>query len=319
MDIDLNSVPHVLALARHKNFARAANALNISQPALSRIIGRLEMKLGVRLFDRTRDGVVPTEYGRLMVERGIEIVAWSRDLRREIDLMQGLETGQLLVAAGPYPHVISAGPALTRLIPSCRNMQFQLEKSSPRGTVTKVLDGAVDLGVADMTDWLDDPRLDIAPLPRHVAIWTCRAGHPLAGKQKLLLEDVLRYPLISCAMSHHFAGLFGEFSNAGRVDKDSGQFLPAVTIDSLTLGPGIAAATDAIMLTPPSVAANELGCGKLVILDLHLPWQHTNYGFISKRGRSLSSVTKQYMSCVRAVEAEALDIERRLLDSFVCH
>ncbi|KXB29589.1 hypothetical protein AT959_16745 [Dechloromonas denitrificans] len=317
MSIDLNLLPHVLALAKHRNFARAADSLSISQPALSRIIGRLETKLGVMLFDRTREGVVPTEYGRLMIERGSEIVEWSSELRREISLMQGLEIGQLIVAAGPYPHVISAGPALTRLMTSCPNVQIRLEQLSPLATVAKVLEGSVDLGIADVMDWLDDPRLEIVPLPPHTGIWTSRAGHPLAGKQNLLLEDVLRYPMISCAMPHRFAELLGAFPKAGHLGSDSGQFFPAITIDSLMLGPGIALASDAIMLTPPSIAANELRCGELVILDLHLPWQRTNYGFISKRDRSLSSVTKEYMACVRAVETETLNVEKNLLDSYV--
>ena len=317
MGIDLNLLPHVLALAKHQNFARAADTLNISQPALSRIIGRLEKKLGVMLFDRTREGVVPTEYGSLMIERGREILEWSSELRREIRLMQGLEIGQLFVAAGPYPHVISAGPALKRMMPRCPNVQLRLEQLSPRAAVAKVLDGSVDLGIADVRDWLDDARLEIQALPPHVGVWICRAAHPLAGKKNLSLEEVMRYPLISCAMPRQFADLFGSYPKAGHLDHDSGQFCPAITIDSLTLGPGIAEVSDGIMITPPSLATDELRSGKLVILDLHLQWQRTNYGFIYKRDRSLSSVTKEYMACVRAVEAEAMDVGRRLMDEFV--
>lgn len=317
MDIDLNLLPHVLALAKHQNFARAADALSISQPALSRIIGRLEKKLGVMLFDRTREGVVPTEYGCLMIERGREIIEWSKGLQREISLMQGLGIGQLLVAAGPYPHMISVGPALSRLMTRCPNVQLRLEQLSPRATIAKVLEGTVDLGIADVRDWLDDARLQIEPLPPHVGVWICRAGHPLTGKKKLALEDVLQYPLVTCAMPRQFADLFGEHTKAGQLDHDSGQFFPAITIDSLMLGPGIVATSDAIMLTPPCIAADELRRGKLVILDLRLPWQKTNYGFIFKRDRSLSPVTKEYMTCVREEEAQAMEVGTRLLDEFM--
>lgn len=317
MDIDLNLLPHVLALAKHQNFARAADALSISQPALSRIIGRLEKKLGVMLFDRTREGVVPTEYGSLMIERGREIIEWSKGLRREISLMQGLEIGQLAVAAGPYPHVISAGHALTRLMERCPNVQLRLEQLSPLATVAKVLDGTVDLGIADMREWLDDSRLQIEPLPPHVAVWICRTGHPLTSKKKIVLEDALNYPLVSCAMPRQFVDLFGEQPKAGRLDHDSGQFFPAITIDSLILGPGIAAASNAIMLAPPLFAADELRRGRLVILNLHLGWQKTNYGFIFKRDRSLSPVTKEYMTCVREEEAQAMEVGTRLLNEFV--
>ncbi len=316
MGIDLNLLPHVLALAKHQNFARAADALGISQPALSRIIARLENTLGVMLFDRTREGVIPTDYGRLMIERGREIVEWSGELRREISLMKGLEIGQLLIAAGPYPHVISAGPALPRLMAACPNVQLRLEQLSPRAAVAKVLDGSVDLGIADVREWQEDSRLEIELLPPHVGVWIGRANHPLARKKGLSLPEVLAYPLISAAMPLQFAERFGEYPAAGHVDHDGGQYCPAITLDALTLGPGIAAASNAIMIAPPGIAANELQRGELVILDLHLPWVRTNYGFIYKRGRSLSAVAQKYMTCVHAIEAESQELEKRLLAEY---
>ncbi len=70
----------MLALARHRNFARAADQLHLSQPTLSRSIARLEETLGVALFDRTREGVIPTEYGRVVIERGQDILRRGQEL-----------------------------------------------------------------------------------------------------------------------------------------------------------------------------------------------------------------------------------------------
>ena len=64
MDFDLRSLGHAQALAEHASFARAAKVLHITQPALSRSIQELERRVGVRLFDRARRGVEPTEAGR---------------------------------------------------------------------------------------------------------------------------------------------------------------------------------------------------------------------------------------------------------------
>ena len=116
MILDIKLLRQMLSLAKHRNFARAAESLHISQPALSRSISNLEETLGVQLFDRTSGGVVPTAYGRLILERGREIVAKESELRREIRLMQGIEIGELAIGAGPFPFEISVGPAVSRLI-----------------------------------------------------------------------------------------------------------------------------------------------------------------------------------------------------------
>jgi hypothetical protein len=57
--------------------------------------------------------------------------------------------------------------------------------------------------------------------------------------------------------------------------------------------------------------------GELVILDLHLPWQRTAYGFVTRRGRTPSPAALEYMACVRAVEAESMAEEGRLVARYL--
>jgi DNA-binding transcriptional LysR family regulator len=314
MDIDIRLIRHVLALARHRNFARAAEHLNLSQPALSRSIARLEETLGVVLFDRTREGVIPTDFGRVVIERGQDILRRGQELQRELDLMHGLEVGELSIVAGPFPHAISAGRALSRLLGSRGGLRVRLAQQSPRGAVEQVLDGSVDLGIADLREWGDDSRLQLEPLPQHIGFWVARADHPLAGRRGLALADVLAYRLICSPLPRQLVEFVGDFPAAGHADSDKGLFYPAVSLDAISFGPQIAAVSDAVMLTPIGIVALGLERGELAILDLHLPWQRTAYGFVTRRGRTPSPATLEYMACVRAVEAEAMAEERRLVD-----
>ena len=67
--IEIRHLHHALALAEHRNFARAAEALHLSQPALTRSIQNLEEKMGLELFERRPKGVDPTDAGQLMLKR----------------------------------------------------------------------------------------------------------------------------------------------------------------------------------------------------------------------------------------------------------
>lgn len=226
--------------------------------------------------------------------------------------------GDLSIVAGPFPHAISAGVALQRLLSQHGGLRVRLAQQNPRNAVQQVLDGSVDLGIADLSDWQDDSRLQTEALPRHVGLWIARADHPLARRRNLSLADILDYRVACAVLPRQFADILGDCPTAGQLDLDHGMFYPAVTLDSMSFGPAIAAASDVVMLTTIGIAAQGLASGELTVLNLHLPWQQTGYGFLLRRGRTPSPAALAYMDCVRAVEAEAMAEERQLLERFGC-
>jgi len=107
--IEFRQPRHALAPCRFRNLAPAAEALRLTQPSLTGSIAALETVLGVRLFDRDKRGIEPTALGQVLLERGAALLANEGDLRREIELLAGLETGNLSVREVPYPAEISVG------------------------------------------------------------------------------------------------------------------------------------------------------------------------------------------------------------------
>ena len=69
MVLDIRQLQHVAAIGRFRSFARAAESLGISQPALSKSLAVIERSLEVRLFERSRKGVTPTVFGELLLAR----------------------------------------------------------------------------------------------------------------------------------------------------------------------------------------------------------------------------------------------------------
>jgi len=312
MVIDIRLLRHVLALSTHHNFARAAESLHMSQPALSRSIAGLEHDLGVKLFDRMPSGVLPTPYGRILIDRGYEIVDREKDLRREILLMQGIDVGELSIGAGPFPFEISVCKSVARLIAEYPKLQVRIDKGSPPAIVDRVLNGGVDLGVVDVRHCEDDNRLAIERLPMHRIACCGRRDHPLAGKTALKLSEILAYPLVGTVFPPALGPLLASGGAAGKIDPDSKNFLPAITVDSLAAARTIAQSCDALFPIALSCIKAELQSGDFVILDFMAPWMRNQYGIVSKKDRTHSPAANEFIAKVREVEMAAIELENSL-------
>lgn len=81
--MNLQQLTYIIAIDRFRHFARAAEHCHVTQPTLSTMVNRFEEELGVKVFDRSRSPVMPTETGKL-------IIAQARRIKEEIDHMQRL-------------------------------------------------------------------------------------------------------------------------------------------------------------------------------------------------------------------------------------
>ncbi len=131
------------AAARCGSFARAAEELNVTPAAVSRMMGRLEDHLGITLFERALGGVTLTEAGRILYEAISRSFSGIEYALREIeDRKTGVETVTLSVSTGFTTHWIMPHMAeIKRAFPSLE-LRFQLIMSAVSGPVTDV-----DLGM----------------------------------------------------------------------------------------------------------------------------------------------------------------------------
>ncbi|CAN0606737.1 unnamed protein product, partial [Ectocarpus sp. 12 AP-2014] len=97
MTESVRQLRHVLALCEHQNYRKAAQALNLTQSALSVSIRRLEEDYGVALFVRDRSGVTPTEFGEVIARVAAQTVSALENARREVDLLRNLGSGQVVI------------------------------------------------------------------------------------------------------------------------------------------------------------------------------------------------------------------------------
>ena len=114
MELEVRHLRVLVAVADHGSATKAAAALGLSQPSLSSQLRRIERVLGAPLFERSREGMVPTDLGRTVLAKARSVLADMADLRtqnlvvedssRAIELRFGSMPGPLLAAI--IPHVV---------------------------------------------------------------------------------------------------------------------------------------------------------------------------------------------------------------------
>ncbi|MBS1134811.1 MAG: LysR family transcriptional regulator [Burkholderiaceae bacterium] len=302
--LDLRLLHQALMLARHRNFARAAEALHITQPALSRSIAGLEAALGEKLFDRTGQGIEPTAFGQMLINRGERLLGDAAELERELKLMRGLAFGELRVAAGAYPIELSVARAAGQLMGRHPQLRMELSQLDLRAMVDAVLARRVDLVVMELSMVDAEPRLALEALPTHPVVFFCRAGHPLMTAGTVSFEQMLAWPFAGTRLPGRVAARFSAIAKVGVLDPDSGDYIPPVKVDSLRAARDVVLSSNAVAAAPPPLIAADVAAGRLAVLPVRLPWMHLNYGFAFLRERALSPAALAFMAEVRQVEAE---------------
>jgi DNA-binding transcriptional LysR family regulator len=187
-DLDLQLVRYFTVVADHLHFGRAAAALHLAQPSLSRQIRRLEQQLGTRLLDRTPRGTRLTEAGEVflphakaLLRSATQAAAHTRAAAEPSRITIGYTTGLI---------VTPAVRELRRRHPDADVQPLHLAWNDARAAL---LDHRVDAVVTRLplpTDQLhvtvlyDEPRVLVIPL-----------DHRLAGKESVTLDDIADEPL----------------------------------------------------------------------------------------------------------------------------
>jgi len=314
--LDLRLLHQALTLARHRNFARAAEALHLTQPALSRSIAGMEAALGEKLFNRTRQGVEPTSFGQMLLQRARALLDDAAELERDFRLMRGLDIGELRVGAGAYPAELSIGRAAGQLMSRHPGLRIDVTITDLRAIVAAVIERKIDVAVIELSLVEGEARIATEELPRHPGYFYCRAGHPLAAEKTPTMERILAFPFAGTRMPRRVAESFLQIARAGAIDPDSGDYLPPIKVDSIRVAKDVVMRSDAVGVAPLSMIAQEMRSGQLVALALRLPWMSTGYGFAYLGDRMLSPAAEAFMEEVRSVEAEQSAESTALTASF---
>lgn len=309
---------HLLAIAEHAHFGRAARSLNISQPALTKSLQALEEELGVTLIDRKRSSIALTAFGELVVQRSKTWLTAEDDLRREIAMLAGNEIGSLRVALGPYPSTTSGFASAARLLAQHPTLRISIREASWRDVASLVHTQTVDLGIAETTMLQGDEQFATEMIGQHQGYFFCRKHHPLLDQGPIALEQLLEFPWASTRIPYRISSMLPKaLGVAGSLDPMNGDFVPAIEIDVPLQLARFLMHSDAVAPSTLTTMEQHLRSGEVAVLPVTGMPLRTNYGFIYLKDRSLPPAALAYMQQVRAMEAEVIEREAGLANHLI--
>lgn len=195
--MDLKQIEYFVRVAELGGFTRAAAALGIAQPALSRQVRLLEVELRQNLLTRDGRGAVPTEAGRLLLAHGRGILHQVERAREELGRVRGALAGRV---------AIGLPPSLARMltVPLTRAFRAQMPEAAlsiSEGLSTATHESLVNgrLDIALLYNARPSPELDLRPLQQEeLFLVQARAGArmPKAGPPPITLQALARLPLV---------------------------------------------------------------------------------------------------------------------------
>lgn len=202
---------HLIALAESGSFSRSAEAMFLTQPALSRSIRALEDEMGQALFDRIGRRSDLTPFGREVLERARQVVFEVDELAARGQEMREGRAGRLRVGLGSGPGAMLMTPLLLEMARHHPAVRLTISRGSTERLVQGLRDRNLDALVIDARSLSPSADLLVATLSEMRGVFMCRKGHPLLRARGVLRFPALRrFPIASTPLSDEVARVLVE-------------------------------------------------------------------------------------------------------------
>jgi DNA-binding transcriptional LysR family regulator len=274
--MELRHFRYFLAVADAGNVSRAAQRLNITQPALSRQIQDLEGELACRLFDRIGRRIILTRDGEEILERTRRLLADAEALAERARALAGGEAGVLRIGATPQFIEAALPEVLTRYALTHPGIEVQLGEGGGGFLLRRVQQGELHIAIGL---WRTG-ALQSQPLFPARVLAVMQRGYRLAGRNALTVADLGGIPLLLLEREFQTRELFDEACHRAhfepRIRFESRSPQPLIALAAA--GHGIAIVPSAVKLEPSRVAiAGMLDSSRPLGSWSHVVWDARRY------------------------------------------
>jgi DNA-binding transcriptional LysR family regulator len=189
--VELRQIHHFLAVVKHRNLGRAAQELNIAQPALSKSIRRLEQLLQVKLVERHPRGVEPTDFGKALAAHAELIAVEVNHALGTIAGLREARRGHITVGAAPGSSTDLLPRATSALLDKHPDLRITVIGGLSDTLLESLSEGALDFMISGLSGLAPAANLVHEKLFTDCVAVIARAGHPLARQARLEPGDLV--------------------------------------------------------------------------------------------------------------------------------
>ncbi|QAY66684.1 LysR family transcriptional regulator [Paenibacillus protaetiae] len=293
--MEIRHLQYITEIMRHNSFTKAAQALHITQPSISKMIKGLENELSLEVFNRDSKQVKLTDTGETIVRYAQPILQLFDDLMTELHDLSSLRKGSIRIGLPPMTGANFFPVVMKQFQERYPGIAVQMVEEGAKKIEEWLGEGSLDVGVVLLP--VDPDSYHVIPLVQEQVMVAMHPGHRLAAKEQLALEELAEEPFLL------FASGFALHDRIIAACEQAG-FMPRIVYESSQWDflREMAAANLGITMLPETIC-RSFDPGKVKAVPLArpvIPWQPAmawrKEGYLSHASRAWIAFIEQKFS-----------------------
>ncbi len=296
---------HLVAVARCGSFTAAAQAIGVTQSAVTKGVADLERQLGYSLFHRTARGALLTEKGGEFVERASRLLDDARELLEGSAIKADPYAGVLRIGVCPASIEWRLIAPLASLLARHPGIRFDVSGASFERMVQLLRNGAVDVALGFDAAFSEWPDLRREPVPELKTTLFVRKGHPALDKVPASLTDIAEYDFVSPSDSRPFGAIIRNVYERQGIEWRTRMHV----IDYFPIVRRIVATSDAIGVVALSHASSRSFQRDFALLDHRVPFEPARMCCAVRARWEAKPAVRAFISAVQFDAAAQSDLD----------
>ena len=304
--IKLRHLHSLVAIAEHGSLVRAAQAMSITQPAVSKTLAELEDIVGQRLVDRRPRGVELTNAGRLFLRYAGSSVRTIRDGLDSLARADGAEAPVILIGVLPNVAATILPKAVVEFVSRVPKARISVRTGSNAQLIAALAQHQIDIVVGRLAEPAEMRSLRFEQLYQEVLVLVTRLGHPLSRRRRLAPSSLAAYSFVLPDIGTRIR------EAADRWFLASGLGCPANIIETIdvSFGRNYVSGSDAIWFVPFGVVEDDVSHGVLRRLEIDTDITRGEVGISLRADTPLPESLQTLVEEVRRAALDRLRLRR---------
>lgn len=295
-EVSLRDLRLVLELAERRSFTETAEAVHLSQSALSRAVNDAERRVGARLFTRTTRSVTPTPVGEQFVRTARDLLDHHERRLREFALYRDGLAGSVRLATLPSVAATVLPSLVAAMKRDTPDVAVDIDDTLAHLAIEQLLAGQVDFAITVDDDLPDGTEFTPLAADRFQVVF--RHDHRFHGRESVTWREFAAEPVVMFGSASSIRTLTdATLTGLGAAPEPSAEAQNIAVIAGLVAaGLGVAAV--------PSLVLPLMGFAALEAVDLSAPSVDRTLGLVSVPGRPVSPAAARFAETVRTLASD---------------